>query len=127
MDAWVDPATRDYRYEAGAFVRDPARGLANAVYLRLMTPLATWWADPALGSRLHELTREKDVARVELLARQYSEQALQPILADGRARSIEVATERVKDNTLGGRLQLSITVIDAGGRLFTFVHPVKVA
>ena len=127
MDTWVDPVTRDYRYEAGAFVRDPARGLANAVYLRLMTPLGSWWADPALGSRLHELVREKDVSRVALLARQYSEQALQPVLTDGRATKIDITTERVKDNTQGGRLQLLIQVIDAGGRLFTFIHPVKVA
>jgi phage gp46-like protein len=127
MDTWVNPATGDYVYQAGAYVRDPANGLANAVYLRLMTPLATWWADPTLGSRLHELQREKDVARVALLAKQYSEQALQPILDDGRARAIVVTTERVKDASAGGRLQLSIAVTDAGGRALTFVHPIKVA
>ena len=127
MDTFVDPATRDYLYRAGAFVRDPANGLANAVYLRLMTPLGQWWAFPALGSRLHELVREKDVSRVELLARQYSAQALQPILDDGRAKAIDIETERLKDASQGGRLQLRITVTDAGGRAFTFIHPVKVA
>lgn len=127
MDTFIDPTTRDYVYEAGGFRRDPAGGLANAVYLRLATPLGTWWADPTLGSRLHELQREKDVSRVELLARQYSEQALQPVLDDGRARAIEVLTERVKDASLGGRLQLHILVTDAGGRAFTFTHPIKVA
>lgn len=127
MDTFVNPLTGDYVYQAGAFARDPAKGLANAVYLRLMTPLASWWADPTLGSRLHELQREKDLARVALLARQYSEQALQPIVDDGRARSIVVGAERVKDASAGGRLQLSIEVTDAGGRAFTFIHPIKVA
>nr|MDN1656773.1 hypothetical protein [Escherichia coli] len=34
----------------------------NAVYLRLATPLGSYWADALLGSRLHELKREKDVS-----------------------------------------------------------------
>lgn len=54
MDTWIDPATGDY---AGARISR----LENAVYLRLMTPLGSWWADTSLGSRLHELAREKDV------------------------------------------------------------------
>lgn len=125
MDTFIDPVTRDYLYDAasGALVRDPARGMANAVYLRLMTPLGGWWADATLGSRLHELTREKDVPRVSLLAKQYSEQALKPILDDGRALSISITVDRPHD----GRLLLLIQVLDAGGREFTFQHPVKVS
>lgn len=122
MDTFIDPVTRDYIYANGALQRDPARGLANAVYLRLMTPLGGWWADPTLGSRLHELQREKDVQRVELLAKQYSDQALKPILDDGRARSITISVQRNHD----GRLRLLIEVVDAGGKEFVFDHPVKV-
>jgi len=122
MDTFISPITRDYVYVDGAPQRDPARGLANAVYLRLMVPLGSWWADAALGSRLHELAREKDLPRVELLARQYSEQALRPILDDGRAKSVTVTTQRPRD----GRLLLRIEVVDAGGREFVFEHPVKV-
>lgn len=65
MDTWIDPATGDY---TGARISR----LENAVYLRLMTPLGSWWADTSLGSRLHELAREKDVPRIALLARQYA-------------------------------------------------------
>jgi phage gp46-like protein len=122
MDTYVDPITRDYVYTGGAFERDPAAGLANAVYLRLMTPLASYWADATLGSRLHELQREKDVARVGVLARQYAEQALRPILDDGRAAAIDVTVEQPKN----GRLLLLIEVTDAVGRKLTFQHPVKV-
>lgn len=122
MDTFINPVTRDYVYDAGAFQRDPARGLANAVYLRLMTPLGGWWGDNTLGSRLHELRREKDVPRVSVLAKQYSEQALAPILADGRAASIVVTVIRPHD----GRLLLLINVTDAGGRAFVFEHPIKV-
>lgn len=121
MDAWIDPVTRDYALANGAPVRDPARGLANAVYLRLMTPLGSYWAAPTLGSRLHELQREKDLARVARLAAQYAEQALAPIVADGRASAIEVSTE-----PQAGRLALLIVVTAASGERFVFQHPVTV-
>ena len=40
MDAFLDPSSGDYTGERIAT-------LANAVYLRLMTPLGGWWADPS--------------------------------------------------------------------------------
>lgn len=129
MDAWINPSTRDYERTTapvGDLVRDPGHGLANAGYLRLMTPLGSWFGDPTLGSRLHELQREKDLARVERLARQYARDALQPILADGRASSIGIETERVKDATGAGRLLLAIAIVDAVGERTTFRVPVRV-
>lgn len=121
-DALLDSILGDYILADGALIPDPARGLANAVYLRLKTPLASYWADAALGSRLHELVREKDVARVAVLAKAYSEQALQPVIDDGRALAIVVDTERQHD----GRLCLAVRVTDAGGRDHLFNHHVQV-
>jgi phage gp46-like protein len=121
MDAWIDPRRGDYVLADGAPMRDPLGGLSNAVYLRLQTPLGGYWAAPTLGSRLHELAREKDLAQVAVLARQYAEQALAPILADGRARAIVVTAERQ-----GGRLALLIEVTAASGERLTFSHPVQV-
>lgn len=122
MDAFIDPDTRDYVLLDGAVQRDPASGLANACYLRLSTPLGSYWADKTLGSRLHELQREKDVARVATLAKQYTEQALAPILADGRATQITVSV----DQPHNGRLHLLIEVVAASGETLTFKHPVGV-
>lgn len=121
-DAWINPVTGGYDLTAGAVVRDPAGGLANAVYLRLMTPLGSYWAAPLLGSKLHLLQREKDLARVARLAQQYAEQALAPILADGRAKRIEISTEQPGN----GRMLLLIEVTSAGGNRLTFTHPIKV-
>lgn len=121
MDTFIDPTLRDYLLLNGTAQRDPANGLANAVYLRLMTPLGSYWADTTLGSRLHELQREKDMARVAMLARQYAEQALTPILVDGRATQINVSTER-----MAGRLNLLIEVCEASGETLSFKHPVGV-
>ncbi len=122
MDAFVDPVTRDYVLLSGAAKRDPAGGLANSCYLRLVTQLGSYWADKTLGSRLHELQRKKDVSRMALLAKQYAEQALAPILDAGRATQINVTTEQPHN----GRLYLLIEITSASGETLTFKHPVGV-
>ncbi|MGQ7818833.1 phage GP46 family protein [Metapseudomonas furukawaii] len=116
MDAALDPTTQDLTGQR-------TDTLANAVYLRLCIPLGSWWADPKLGSRLHELARSKDRQRVGVLAQQYAEDALAPLTAEGRAQSVTVSREQRGD----GRLLLYIQVLEAGGRLTTFQHPVRVS
>lgn len=116
IDQAIDPYT-------GEYLRTRINHLGNAVYIRLATPLGSWWADTAIGSRLHELAREKDLPRVGILAEQYAEQALRPLIEDGRARSIAVTVQQPHN----GRCLLLITVEDATGREQTFQHPVKVA
>ncbi|HDR9026854.1 TPA: phage GP46 family protein [Burkholderia vietnamiensis] len=116
MDALLNPTTADY---AGT----RTQSLANAVYLRLQTPLGSYWADPDLGSRLHELQREKDTPRVRGLAIQYAEQALQPLLDDRRATAIAVSAV----DYLPGWMVLLIEVTDATGDTQHFKHPVKVS
>lgn len=122
MNAFINPTARDYVLLSGAAQRDPAGGLANSCYLRLSVPLGSYWADTTLGSRLHELQREKDLAHVAKLARQYAEQALAPIIADGRAIQINVSTEQPHN----GRLYLLIEMIAASGETLTFKHPVMI-
>ncbi len=116
MDPLINPATADYAGER-------TTSLANAVYVRLMTPLGTWWAEPEMGSRLHELNREKDLDRIYILARQYAEQALRPILTSGRAQAIRVTAERVRR----GWCLLLIDVTDLSGQVQHFKHHVAVA
>lgn len=115
MDNLIDVTTGDYSGSQTTTV-------INAAYLRLVTPLASYWADPLLGSRLYELEREKDLTRVYKLARQYAEQALQPLIDDGRARSITITTEQIKKNWL----YLHIEILAGSGDVTTFTHPVKV-
>lgn len=115
MDMLIDSSTRDY-----AGIRTTT--LENAVYLRLETPLGSWWADKTVGSRLHELIREKDKQRVDKLAVQYAEQALKPLRDDGRASNITVTSSRPQ----AGCLMLQISVTDAHGNAEVFTHPVRV-
>ncbi|MNV10135.1 Phage protein GP46 [compost metagenome] len=116
MDPRIDPSTGDYSGER-------IQSLANAVYLRLTTPLGSWWADPALGSRLHELERELDLPRVRILARQYAEQALKPLLDADRARSITVTATQVRKSWC----ELHVAVVDDTGQERHYQHPVRVA
>lgn len=122
MDAFIDPITRDYVLQDGSPKRDVAGGLSNAIYIRLMTPLGSYWRDATLGSRLHELQRMKDLSRVGILAKQYAESALQPLLDDGRVTELNISTEQLHNS----RLSLLIQVTGADNNVLNFKHPVKV-
>lgn len=115
MDREISPLTGDYTSKT-------ISTLQNAVYIRLTTPLGSWWADGRVGSLLHTLQREKDVARVGLLAEQYAREALQPLLDDGRAQEINVSHQQPHN----GWCVLLIEVRDARGDSYQFEHPVKV-
>ena len=117
MDALLNPATGDYQ------LNQSAQGIENEVYVRLVTPLGSYWAEPALGSRLHELRRMKDLPRMAVLAKQYAEQALQPILDASRARRINVAASLARR----GWLRLDIVAVDASGRSLNLIHEVRLA
>ncbi|HEY9951015.1 TPA: phage GP46 family protein [Neisseria meningitidis] len=117
MDALLNPATGDY------LSNESAQGIENEVYVRLLTPLGSYWADPALGSRLHELRRMKDLPRIAVPARQYAEQALQPILDARRARHIDVSASSVRR----GWLRLDIDGEDMSGRHLSLIHEVRLA
>ncbi|EBW6359697.1 hypothetical protein DPU24_02355 [Salmonella enterica subsp. enterica serovar Oranienburg] len=115
MDRMLSPDTGDY-------TGTRTTSLHNAAYLRLVTPLGSWWGDKTLGSRLHELVREKDRSRVFVLARQYAEQALAPLQADGRATAIRVSVHRDRP----GWCLLWVEIDQAAGQTITFKHPVRV-
>lgn len=123
MTSYLNPTTADYDLQGGKLTKDPAGGLANAIYLRLVTPLGSWWADKTLGSRLHELEREKDVSRVGILARQFVEMALRPLIDDGRAKSVSTSVQQPHN----GRALLSVEVIAAEGAKIIFNQFIKVA
>ena len=116
MDALLNPATGDY------LLNQSAQGIENEVYVRLVTQLGSYWAEPALGSRLHELRRQKHLKRIEVLAKQYAEQALQPVIQSKRAQSIQVTASAPQH----GWLKLHIEAVDAAGDTVTLSQKVAV-
>lgn len=113
MDHEIDP-------ETGDLTGRRITGLGNAVYLRLVVPKGTWFGDKDLGSLLHRLKRMKATPRVRGLAIRYAEDALRPLVADGRAASVTVDAGTLKD----GRLTLHIAVTDAAGNNHAYVHDI---
>lgn len=95
----------------------------GAIYLRIKTPLGSWWADKTLGSRLHELQRAKDLPRVGVQIKEFAESALQPMLADGRLQSLAVAVQQLHD----GRALLQVDALAAAGQKVVFKQFIQVA
>lgn len=122
MDTFLNPVTQDYQDNGFQLAHDIADGLANAVYLRLMTPVGQFWANRSLGSQLHELQREKDLSRISFLAEQYVQDALQTMLDDERLESISIDSSQLHD----GALSLVVKLKPYGKDGFTFTHIVRV-
>ena len=116
MDAEIDIQTGDYTSRR-------INTLANAVYIRLMTPQGSWWQNPLLGSRLHELEREKDIQCTYKLIEQYAKEALESLLYEGRAKSITVTVQDSKK----GQCLLLVQVEDAAGQPHKFSYTMRVA
>ncbi|EON13094.1 phage GP46 family protein [Pandoraea sp. SD6-2] len=116
MDALLNPRT-------GGYAGSQTDSLANAIYIRLETPLGSWWAAPNVGSLLHTLAREKDTPRVRRLVEQYAEQALAPIVKDGRATKIILKADACNP----GWVLLHIDVHQAAGKSQYFQYQVKVS
>ena len=114
MDALLNPQTGGY------VVNQSAQSIENELYIRLVTPLGSYWADRTLGSRLHELRRQKHLKRIEVLAKQYAEQALQPVIQSKRAQCIQVTASAPQH----GWLKLHIEAVDAAGDTVTLNHKV---
>ena len=116
MDSRLDPLTADYD-------RTRIADLSNAIYLRITTPLGSYWADPTLGSKFYLFKRAKDVERNKTLALQYAQEALQPLIASKRADKIVVEVEWQHD----GRLLIFGEVYQYDVLLTAFNHFVKVS
>jgi phage gp46-like protein len=115
MDNALNPQTADY-------TRQSCADLRNAVYVRLATPLGSWWANTKIGSKLHELKHEKDLPRVGKIAVDYARQALSPLLADGRALTIDISWARAEK----GFLLLYINLTAANAQVINLAHNVAV-
>lgn len=93
-------------------VTEADAALASELYVR-----RGWWGDAyaevpgdAIGSRLWLLSRSKQTNTVLRQAEQYAAEALQWLVDDGVARSVEVAAEVVRDGVLG----LAVSIVRSG-------------
>ena len=107
----LNPETGDYVLVGGA--PENVETLKIPAYIRLKTKRQKWMYAPDLnyGSDLYLIVRKKN-GETSSQVEDTSAKALQPIVDDDRATSIEVETTQEARHALG----LKITVTDAGGR-----------
>ncbi len=109
----------------GRMTFDPAGDIMNNVYLSLVVRRGSWFQNPGFGSRLHLLERAKNTEKTASLAEEYCREALQWLIDTGRARRIDVRTERDRSQDLH-RLKLLVEVTQADGRTVSFKRFVEV-
>lgn len=92
-------------------------GLETAVTILLFTNKGQWWADQYLdqpiGSELHKLETAKVTPDTLTDAERYAIEALQPLIDDGVAKTIDVSAEYT--GTHGDVLGLAITITRPDG------------
>lgn len=97
-------------------VLEKYEGLLNNIYLSLAIKKGSWWADPEFG--LRDRGRMKLTEQTERLVRDDCLEALQWLIDVGRARTIEVMTEREAGHT--GRLKVLVRALKADGQFEDF-------
>ncbi|GEM_PF-1504524 len=86
--------------------------LAEAAYLRLLTPKGSYFADSELGSELYKLKRSKDVPRMRRQALAWAKEALEPLRAPYYLTDINVSTGAV---SASGYLSIKAVLTQADG------------
>lgn len=98
--------------------------LAEAAYLRLLTPRGTYFADSELGSELYKLKRSKDVPRMRRQALAWTMEALEPLRAPYYLTDISVSAGAVVKS---GYLSIKALLTQADGNQTTTSINVQVA
>lgn len=112
-------------YEPNSLLRPPHESmtLSEAAYLRLTTHRGSYWPDATFGSRLHELTRSKDVPRLLQTAKHYTEEALAPLKTLWKVSSLTVNVSHQSP----GRILIKVAMTTIAGIVSTLTYWVKVA
>jgi phage gp46-like protein len=116
--ALIDPATRDY--VADSFDAALVAPLIDAAALRLRTRRGSWWRNPLLGSRFYLL--KKDTPQALVLAKQYAEEALKPLITSKRVTSMTITPTRVAV----GSIRILVELLTPSGASVQLEHFVRV-
>ncbi|WP_165525632.1 phage GP46 family protein [Psychrobacter pygoscelis] len=105
-----DQQTSDYKLLS--IDSPPTQGqyaLAEAAYLRLITPKGSYFDDADFGSELYKLRRSKDLPRVRSQAIKYAKQALEPLRDAYYLNDITVAIEQAEQGYVKLKAALKTT------------------
>lgn len=96
---------------------DEAGDIFNNIYLSLTVAKGSFFHNPDLG--LRQRGRLKNTEATAALIRHDYKDALQWLIDTGRAKSVDVSSERDRRQDLN-RLKLLVEVVQADGRTVTF-------
>lgn len=102
----------DNKTGVGAMTYEKATSIMNNIYLSLAVQRGAFFANPSFGSRLYELSREKNTEKTMRLAIDYCREALQWMIDCGKASAVNVWAARNKSQDLH-RLNVLIEVTPA--------------
>jgi len=102
---------------------EKADSISNNIYLSVNIPQGAFVFNPGFG--LRRRPRMKNTEKSAALIRGDYLEALQWIVASGRAKSVEVYTERDSINN-PDRLKILVEAVQADGKKITFEHFVEV-
>lgn len=117
----INPDTGDIE-ALDAQPADYMHPLIQAALILLLTRRGSYWADPSMGSELHQLRRSKDVAAAPARAEGYAREALKPLVSRGLAARVSVFA----GIPVAGWLALTIDITDFAGRVTSITHRVEV-
>jgi phage gp46-like protein len=96
---------------------EKATDIFNNIYLSLTIKKGRWWIDKDFG--LRDRGRMKNTENTARLVRQDCKEALQWVIDNGRAISIDVTTERDRSQDLN-RLKILVEATQADGNKVIF-------
>jgi len=96
--------------------------LANNIHISLAVRRGSWWLNPAFGSELGTLRREKATAATAQLVGSYIQAALKWLTDSGKLTKVIVTTE------IGaGRINYTVTATARGGATLKYSNFAEVA
>ena len=106
--------TIDNQTGLGAMTFVKAENIMNNIYLSLKVKRGSFFYDPTFGSRLYLLDREKNTEIKKQLAIDYAREALQWLIASGKAQTVHVYAERDRQRNLDRmKLLVEVTPVNA--------------
>ena len=106
--------TIDNQTGLGSMTFVKAENIMNNIYLSLKVKRGSFFYDPTFGSRLYLLDREKNTEIKKQLAIDYAREALQWLIASGKAQTVDVYAERDRQRNLDRmKLLVEVTPVNA--------------
>ncbi len=109
-------------YQLAGITNPTDKDIAEVAYIRLVTPLGSYFDDPTLGSKLYLLKRNKDLPRIRRQAVAWAKQALEPMREPFYLTDIEVWSDGVEQGKKGYFIIRAVLTTSDGSKHKTYMN-----